>query len=396
MAEAMAINQREAERMIAANTKAGAANLKAAADDVTGTAIREANLVKLRKVEHDFMVAKIAEEEALKKRIAETTAALAADAAHEEVLANGTAAEIIKKQNHDVYLAKLADLVANKTDTIANRTAIAAFEATANAHDLVNQETLHTGRLKDAQDRADTELRTYTEMTQHADQYTRGALQAQLEKYRELAFAATASGRASVDAQDAGAAATDRHTAALDKQKQKEDALAILAETRRIRDTGGLYTIDEAGNVRASGTSVTGATLEGKVSKVSDRSAGDPAYLTREIARLTRETAAYLAPPSRSYTNDPAGARAAEMLVQKQLDAVKQLAYLETLLGLVGGRAGTGDRGGGDAIPLRSGRGVTVNVAMHVNGIFDPSARHVLSSAVGDGLMRAVQNGRPG
>jgi hypothetical protein len=98
--------------------------------------------------------------------------------------------------------------------------------------------------LDTARQQRDDALETYEYMLAHADQYTREALDKQLAKYRELADAATATGRAAADAQDAAAAAAKRHNDELDKQKKKEEDAAAAA--KKNREQGGSFEVTAA------------------------------------------------------------------------------------------------------------------------------------------------------
>lgn len=91
--------------------------------------------------------------------------------------------------------------------------------------------------LETARQQRDDALETYEYMLAHANNYTREALDKQLQKYRELAEAATAHGRAAVDAEDAATEATKRHNEELKKQKEKEDEAAAAAKKKKEAET---------------------------------------------------------------------------------------------------------------------------------------------------------------
>lgn len=108
----------------------------------------------------------------------------------------------------------------------------------------VDWKMLSDQSLTTARQQRDDALETYEYMLVHANEYSREALDKQLDKYHQLAEAASGHGRAAVEAQDAAAAAAKRHNDELDKQKKKEEDAAAAA--KKNREQGGSFEVNAA------------------------------------------------------------------------------------------------------------------------------------------------------
>ncbi len=106
----------------------------------------------------------------------------------------------------------------------------------------VNWDLIHEKSISTLQETAANAKATYDYMASHASQFTRGALQEQLEKVRETAFAATAMGQ-QFAAGEAEAAAK-AHTLAEALKKVAEEAKAAALEAKKLHDMGSSFTYD--------------------------------------------------------------------------------------------------------------------------------------------------------
>ena len=374
---ALQLNQAELAKEQAALKKTTDEAAKYAVELIHITEVHASNADKMSKTTLAFLAA----EDAFKKNAADQNRELDADAAREAVLANGTASEIIKQQNHDVYLAKIADMEKAGTLTEATRAKALAFEDAANQHDLVNQRTLHTGKLQDLQDEAAMERRTYEEMIAHADQYTRGALQAQLDKVRELEFAATAQGRAMADGQERAADKTDDLNAKLEREIELAGRLA-----KNAQEFGGSFDVT-AGNLKASVGGLMAQSTGGKTADAINAYGGlaeglaEEGYSFEEIMAIIRG----------GRKGKPVGPR-----IPGFVGGVEDFG---------GGAAIVGERGpellqlprGSNVIPFgRAGGGSSIVVHQYVSGVFDPASQDVLGKTVSEELWRRVMNARLG
>lgn len=75
---------------------------------------------------------------------------------------------------------------------------------------------------------------TYDEMVFSSQHFTRAALEEQLQKVKETAFAASHMGQSFVSAEDAATLATKKHNDELEKQKKIQDALDAAAANRAM------------------------------------------------------------------------------------------------------------------------------------------------------------------
>jgi transposase len=135
---------------------------------------------------------------------------------------------------------------------------------------------------KSADEQRDDALKTYTYMIEHADQFTHGALDRQLQKYRDLRDAATASGRAAADGQDAAAAAAEKHNKELDEQRKITEAI-LAANEALIRSRTASF------EVTASNFSQTVTQSAGGAGRVQDAMAlANEGYSFTEILAILR------------------------------------------------------------------------------------------------------------
>lgn len=274
----------------------------------------------------------------------------AADTALQQVLATGTASEIIIAKNHDVFLKKTADLVQYGAKADEVRDAEAAKEKATNDRELLDQTAMHSGRIKDAQDLAATALRTYLEMVTSGG-YFREELDKQKEKYRELAFAATASGHDQVDAENKTTEASKKHTAELEKQQALDKAIAEEEKKRANREMGGSVDYSAPGALDKPAT-----TIDAYLGAFGGNFAAAGAAYNADQAARARAKAA--------LAGGAAGGSAAAILLPPSVPF----------------KGGSGSGGG-------------LTLTMNISGVWDPATAKDLAKAVSDAVGRQLAGG---
>lgn len=159
--------------------------------------------------------------------------------------------------------AKLADLKKQEDSAIASLKRIGQATDDNVAHvkadydkladDVgIDWSTIQSQSRAAHQDLADTALRTYQYMAEHASDFTSGALQKQLDKYRELEQAASAMGEATANAEDKAAKKTEEENKKLDDQKKKAEAVTQVFSTQYDLSTSKGLAAFEAANPNAT------------------------------------------------------------------------------------------------------------------------------------------------
>lgn len=234
---------------------------------------------------------------------------------------------------------------------------------------------LETISLATAEQERDDALKTYTYMTEHSDQFTRGALDRQLQKYRDLRDAATAQGRASADGQTEAEAATARQNKALDDQRKLTEAIAA-ANDALIRSRSASFDVT-ASNL---GQTITQSRFGGG-SHVNEAFAlAEEGYSYAEI----------LAIMGGGPKAKPIGPR-----IPGFQGGVENFG---------GGLALVGERGpellnlpgGSDIIPAGRARGASVSITIHqyIAGVIDGPLARKLADATGAELINRMKLGR--
>jgi hypothetical protein len=285
------------------------------------------------------------------------------------VAQDGTATEVIIANNHRVTEDKIAQLTRTGVITDEIRDRLARNEKQANDAAMLDQRAMHTGRIADAQDELAQAERTLNAMIANGGFY-RAEIDLQRAKVLELADAARAGGQAAVDAEDAAAAATRRHTDELDRQTK-----AAAAARQANRDMGNSIQYDFS-------------TEEGRAKVPPDVAAWlHVGYSLEQAVRLAL-----------LMQNAGQGGLAAigrDPLLQHPGPRVPGFAGGVTDFG--GGMALVGERGpelvslprGSDVLPLGRGGGVTVYNTFH---IVDTEAN--ITRRVSQAITRSIMQGQ--
>jgi hypothetical protein len=258
----------------------------------------------------------------------------------------------------------------------------------------VEWDTFRAKSVRTLQDLADRELKTFNEMSAHASDFTQGALQAQLDKYRELAASATAMGRDAAAAQDRIKAHTDQATAALLRQKAVQSGQSMqegalfgdlnsTAKTVRTLD-GRMITPAEAKALFDSG----GTTSLRELSQAEFERAGGQ----RRIDEL--EAYFNLHPGARSGGSGDTGIRREDSQGYARLLQM-QTVYQELMLAATKYTSGQPITAPATLSPVALARasssGPVVQSTVYVSGMFDAATKQQLADLVASEIMTRLK-----